>query len=1573
MRQTDLNISPYFDDNDPAKRFYQILFKAGQTVQSRELNELQDILLNQIESVGTNLFKNGSVVVPGNFVVQTKLLSIGFVSVDASILAATDNLLVRGETTGIEAKVTYISSGTTTYAFCDIVKSGSDNETQDFTIGETLTFYYLDTNEAEVLVETTTLTETGIGSYATVDEGIFFVRGMMVRCEAQEVVLSNTENVSVDVGFTVLEEIITSNEDTDLLSNALGTPNARSPGADRLKLTLTLGFKDTATENPNFLTLATINSGNVVSMLSEVQYNEIMKILAQRTYEESGNYSVNAPSFEIREHLLENDNGGVYDAASGGDESKVVVVVSPAVHYVYGYRIENSTPKFVEMPKSRDTATANNAATASIYGSLVDLQSTLGTPIIDANILYSILDATNAEIGTFRTMSANKQSTNACRLVARDITFNTGKSWSNAVKVTATKNSAVFTGTLVTKGILNGGSPSLILELPYSGIKSLQSSGTTDTNYSFTSDYSVTLNASGVGVVIAPSGTTFLGTFSQFITSLQDGSGGEILPTYTLIGTPVGSSIQIDCGVAYANQDVKAMLLAQKSTSAPRTKKLTTTIESLVVNSTDLTYTLSNPDIVEITLVTQAGVDITSQFTYWDGQTDFSYENGTITSSEALADGTISVEYSYYAHSAGDYFCVDSYTDASYGDIPSYTDSVGNVYDLRDCIDFRKSYNGSQYTVAYIASPSSTLLADIEFYLPRYTSLYVNSDGDFGVALGVSSQTPDLPDLPENAMKLIDFYLPSWTFSTNDILQFSVSNKRYTMKDIGNLEKRIENVEYYTSLSLLEMDANSIQVIDPDTGNDRFKNGILADPFIDFRLVNTDDAETFASIDDQAGRLRPLVDTIGLNMQYVSGGKNLDSMISASTGTAAVFASQPYATRSINVNPYAVFSWAGFISLSPSRDFWVDTIYNRDKIINVTENTRGSAKAGVVYGKWSRLNNGTFRFNTSQSRVATITSFTEWTTSTTSEATVKTELIPYMRSIEIAFSAKGLRPLTRVYPWFSNRNVSAYTKPTNGTYGGSLVTDSAGNVSGVFRVPNTSAMKFSTGTSAFVLCDNATNVSDSNLRSTFANASFQSGGTAVVKQRTTVQTRVLGVTTRTEIEYQEVDPIAQSFTVDHAGGLFLEKIDLFFATKAKSIPVTLEIREMENGLPTHDVIGRVTLNPSQVNTSISANVATTFTFAPAVYLKDGGEYAIVILANTQEYNVYIAQMGEKVINSANTVSTQPHTGVFFTSSNGSTWSPQQLQDLKFKAYRSVFNTAEQTITFKPTQGAQIRSLKSNPLTATSGSAVVEVYTEFHGTQSGDTITLSGLEAGAGFTTAQLNKSHQVTEVVDFNTVKITLTSDATSTGSFGGSSAYSVARNLIDLVNVAADYSVYDGTSIKFEYNYRLAGTRALAGWTEFIPGSDTLVPEEGSLYDTTDFSIRVTIQASSYLSPQLDLHGFCATLSAYYVDQTEELMSMVSRDVYLDNPSTSAKFFISSLLPSGASMKFYMKTLTDVESDWIEINPNSPLLNGSTFVENEYDLPDQSEFIGVRYKVTLTGSRTNPPALKDIRGVILA
>ena len=65
-QQTNLNVSPYFDDFDANNDYHKVLFKPGVPVQARELTTLQSILQNQIEKFGQHFFKEGAKVIPGN-------------------------------------------------------------------------------------------------------------------------------------------------------------------------------------------------------------------------------------------------------------------------------------------------------------------------------------------------------------------------------------------------------------------------------------------------------------------------------------------------------------------------------------------------------------------------------------------------------------------------------------------------------------------------------------------------------------------------------------------------------------------------------------------------------------------------------------------------------------------------------------------------------------------------------------------------------------------------------------------------------------------------------------------------------------------------------------------------------------------------------------------------------------------------------------------------------------------------------------------------------------------------------------------------------------------------------------------------------------------------------------------------------------------------------------------------------------------------------------------------------------------------------------------------------------------
>ena len=62
-----------------------------------------------------------------------------------------------------------------------------------------------------------------------------------------------------------------------------------------------------------------------------------------------------------------------------------------------------------------------------------------------------------------------------------------------------------------------------------------------------------------------------------------------------------------------------------------------------------------------------------------------------------------------------------------------------------------------------------------------------------------------------------------------------------------------------------------------------------------------------------------------------------------------------------------------------------------------------------------------------------------------------------------------------------------------------------------------------------------------------------------------------------------------------------------------------------------------------------------------------------MLSNCNAYNCYVGRLGEKVIGSDRTISQQPYAGVMFKSQNGSTWTAEQNEDIKFKI-KKIFDS-----------------------------------------------------------------------------------------------------------------------------------------------------------------------------------------------------------------------------------------------------------------------------------------------------------
>ena len=432
MQDTNLKISPYFDDFDRSKNYQKILFKPGYSVQTRELNTLQSTLQNQVERFGEHVFKEGSVVIPGN--VNTNL-NYKAVLVQGLI----NGISVETYRTSLEGKILTGSSSGVKAEVVDTI-SAADSEK------ETITLYvkYLSSGNVENDVQLSLFKnneilsdETGVpvaitsvqnataytGSSATITAGVYFLRGFFVEVTPQTIILDQYNNrPSYKIGLQVNESLVTSDDDSSIFDNALGSTNFASPGADRLQIKPTLVKQNlTFSNSASFVELLRLEEGKatLTAKSEDAVYNELEKNLARKTFDESGDYTVKAYTFKVREALDTGDNNGVYKDGERIKDGRTIVRVrsandpadailgkdfyalelSQGSAYIKGFEVKNDRKQYAVVPKPRDTNFVNNNGVPLNIGSHFKINDSTvsGAITYPNNILLNDVDGT--EIG----------------------------------------------------------------------------------------------------------------------------------------------------------------------------------------------------------------------------------------------------------------------------------------------------------------------------------------------------------------------------------------------------------------------------------------------------------------------------------------------------------------------------------------------------------------------------------------------------------------------------------------------------------------------------------------------------------------------------------------------------------------------------------------------------------------------------------------------------------------------------------------------------------------------------------------------------------------------------------------------------------------------------------------------------------------------------------------------------------------------------------------------------------------------------------------------------------------------
>ena len=441
-QQTNLNVSPYFDDFDPNDNYHKVLFKPGYPVQARELTGLQSILQNQLEKFGQHFFKEGAKVIPGNTAYSSEYFAVELNNSHLGVPVEfyIDQLIGRkiiGATTGVTAIISQIiksdnsEKGNLTLYISYMSSGVEDSTIKTFADGELLladsdivsgpennAFIPSGESFASCIANNATSTAASF----SISNGVYFIRGNFVQVQDETIILSQYDNTpSARIGLRIEEDIINADEDETLADNSKGFNNYAAPGADRLKISVSLFAKPLDDFNDsNFVELAVIDNGILRSQKKNTDYGFIRDELARRTYAESGDYMVKSFDVTLRDSLNDNvGNNGVYQPGQftmGGtlaDDDLALYHVSPGKAFVKGYEVETISSTYLDCPKPRTSKLLESQGVAYKTGNSLRMNNVFGAPQIGIGNTYIVslrdqrqgsarINAAGEEIGVAR-------------------------------------------------------------------------------------------------------------------------------------------------------------------------------------------------------------------------------------------------------------------------------------------------------------------------------------------------------------------------------------------------------------------------------------------------------------------------------------------------------------------------------------------------------------------------------------------------------------------------------------------------------------------------------------------------------------------------------------------------------------------------------------------------------------------------------------------------------------------------------------------------------------------------------------------------------------------------------------------------------------------------------------------------------------------------------------------------------------------------------------------------------------------------------------------------------------------
>jgi len=883
----------YKDDYNDSDGYHKILFNSGRHIQGRELNQLQTILQKQVSRMASNIFLDGAAVSPKSsgagadvvdyIIVDSLNLTAGVLV--SSYIGKTFKGPVKTGTLGVRFQISHVVDATgsdkpTLYGrYLSANQEGVSTEVQVntpvFAEGEPMT---ADDGSglASLSVYTqpsgSTISSIGKGCLFSMQSAEFYTQNHFVYAPKQTLAIGKYEGfVDAEVGFIVVQDIVTTADDDALYDNQGSRPNLSSPGADRYRIRMILAVRPEEGVDVDFVTFATVKNSVIIQIKEGTDnFNQIEKRLATRHADTHGNFIVN--DFDLQFRNDDDSANMVYSLPAMAEG------ITPTA-FLDGYHLEHQVPKEFRAPKPISFVTDSNGSMNVEYKNYVSFDGTNPTKrdsslgffgatnsCITNGKKLQLIDKTHQTIGYTRMKSIVARGTadsDAYRMHLYDTQMIGSGNFRDTHRISAWDNnpSNLSSGSRGAYPVQEEDnlylqdptSSTALFQIPGGRVKSIAPTEITVQRIAVTNvdvSNNITVTCGNDEDMIDKGQWIFFNDTQNVIDPISSGNIGDGTTTVTV--TTTGA----------LNDSISVYYYVQKNAPAAR-EKIYTVVTATATRTTpgdsagdvfEFSNLYDGVELFSANATDASGADVTHLVEFDGGQRDNYY--GPIVLRPDGIDAsvtTISAEFAYFVHgTSGDFFSVNSYllrkaeqaTAANpifgYEDIPDFKSRTsGDEYQLHNVMDFRPQLD--PYANEMLASQSFEMPIDgakinyvVDFYNHRIDHVALTYSDEFKAKLvvnkGVEAQQPVPPNEKANQMVLFDVMMSGKTKGVEDIGINRRTYRGYKMSDIHDITKRVAQLEETISLSVLENEASNLIEFGPE-GIIRSKTGFFVDDF----------------------------------------------------------------------------------------------------------------------------------------------------------------------------------------------------------------------------------------------------------------------------------------------------------------------------------------------------------------------------------------------------------------------------------------------------------------------------------------------------------------------------------------------------------------------------------------------------------------------------------------------------------------------------------------------------------------------------------------------------------------------